>query len=157
MKNTMQKMAFTLGAASMLLAGVTLAADNPSLSRDMVAEWLEGYEKAWETLDADKAAALFAEDATYQDTPYNIPYQGHQGIHEYWTTVTSNHQDVDFSYEVISVSDNTGIAHWRTELTQKDSGAGIVIDGIFVLEFTPDGLCQSLKEWWHVQVNMASE
>lgn len=153
--NAMQRMALVLATASMFVTGTTLAADSPGLTRDALAAWLEGYEEAWETLDADKAAALFAEDATYRDNPYADPYRGRAGVHEYWTAVTSDQQDVDFSYEVLSVSANTGIAHWHSELTQASSGARIVLDGIFVLEFTPEGLCQSLEEWWHIQVTPA--
>jgi uncharacterized protein (TIGR02246 family) len=157
MKNAIRKMAFVPGAASILLSGIALAADSPSLTRDRVAAWLESYEDAWETLDADKAAALFTEDATYRDNPYADPYRGRQGIHEYWTTVTGDQRDVDFSYEVLSVSGDTGIAHWHSEFTQKSSGSGVVLDGIFVLEFTPEGLCRMLKEWWHLQMNPAEE
>lgn len=155
MQNSMQKMVIVVGVAAIFLSGAALAADSQGLTRDQVSAWLKGYEEAWETLDADKAAALFTEDATYREDPYADPHQSRQGIHEYWTTVTSDQQNVDFTYEVLSVSGNTGIAHWHSEFTQKSSGSGIVLDGIFVLEFTPDGLCQSLKEWWHIQVNSA--
>jgi len=157
MKHAIRKLAFVFGAASILLSGIAVAADGPGLTRDKVAAWPEGYEEAWETLDADKAAALFTEGATYRDNPYADPYQGRQGIREYWTTVTRDQRDVDFSYEVLSVSGNTGIAHWHSEFTQKSSGSGVVLDGIFVLEFTPDGLCRTLEEWWHLQVNPAEE
>ena len=157
MRNTLQKTVSILGFTSVFLSGVTLAADTQGVTRDQVAAWLKGYEEAWEMLDADKAAALFTEDATYQDNPYADPHQGRQGIREYWTTVTSDQQDVDFTHEILSVSGNTGIAHWHSEFTQKSSGSGVVLDGIFVLEFTPEGVCQSLKEWWHIQVNPAEE
>ncbi|MFW6093786.1 MAG: nuclear transport factor 2 family protein [Pseudomonadota bacterium] len=121
------------------------------LTRDDVTEWLEGYKAAWETRDADKVVALFTEDATYQELPCAAPLEGRQGIRDYWTEATGGQQDVDFSYQVLSVSGNTGIAHWRTNFTRIPSGSRALVDGIFVLEFTPNGLCESLKEWWHVQ------
>lgn len=149
----MRKFILVTGVASMCLAGSLPAeGDSEPLGREAVEEWLDGYEEAWETLDADKAAALFTADATYQDNPYSDPYRGRHGIHEYWTTVTSDQSDVDFSYEVLSVDGNTGIAHWRSEFTQKSSGSLVVLDGIFVLEFVPEGLCKELREWWHVKV-----
>lgn len=157
MKNALQKTVSIVCVVSIFLSGITLAAESQALTRDQVAAWLEGYGEAWETLDADKVAALFTADATYRENPYADPYQGRQRIHEYWTTVTSDQQDVDFTHGVLAVSGNTGIAHWRSEFTQKSSGSGIVLDGIFVLEFTPEGLCKSLKEWWHIQVNAADE
>lgn len=153
MKRPPQRLPFLLGVTLLLLPGVTPAADRQGVTHDQVAGWLEGYEEAWETLDPDKAAALFTEDATYLENPYADPYQGRQGIREYWATVTSDQQDVDFTYEILAVSGNTGIAHWHSEFTQKSSGSGVILDGVFVLEFTPEGLCRSLKEWWHVQVD----
>ena len=70
MKNVIRKVPVVLGAMSVFLSGSTLASDSPGMTRDEVAAWLEGYEEAWETLDANKAAALFTEDATYRDNPY---------------------------------------------------------------------------------------
>lgn len=156
MKSTMRKLVFVSGIMAVFIAGtMAAAADNHGLTQATVAAWLKGYKEAWETLDADKAAALFTEDATYRDEPYAEPYQGRKGIHDYWATVTGDQKDVHFTYEVLSVSGNIGIAHWHSEFTQKSSGSGIVLDGIFVLEFTPEGLCRNLKEWWHIQVNAA--
>lgn len=153
MKKTLQKSVSAIGLVSIVVSGIALSAGAQALTRDQVTAWLEGYEEAWETRDADKVAALFTEDATYQEDPYAEPFQGREGIHEYWSTVTSDQQDVEFTYEVLSVSGDTGIAHWRSEFTQKSSGAAMVLDGIFVLEFSPDGVCRNLKEWWHIQVN----
>jgi len=125
------------------------AADQHSLTTEKVEAWLEGYKMAWETLDPDKAAELFTSDATYQEDPYSDPFLGQKGIHEYWTRVTSNQRNVDFSFEVLAVSGNTGIAHWHSEFKTVEPETSIILDGIFVLEFSSDRLCQSLKEWWH--------
>lgn len=131
------------------------AADQPGLTSAKVETWLKGYEEAWETLDPDKAAQLFTTNATYKDNPYETPHQGQEAIRQYWATVTADQKDVDFTYAVLSVTDNTGIAYWHSEFSSKSSGAGIVLDGIFVLEFNNNGLCESLKEWWHLKVNPA--
>ena len=131
---------------------MSAVADGSGLTESILDDWLKGYEEAWETLDADRAAALFTQNATYQDDPYSEPYQGREGIHEYWSTVTSDQKDVDFTYKVLAVEDNTGIAQWHSEFKQKSTGSDIILDGIFVLEFSPGSLCQSLREWWHIQV-----
>ncbi len=157
MKNTLQKTISVIGLASIFLSGMALSAGAQALTRDQVGAWLEDYEEAWETRDADKVTALFTDDATYQEEPYADPFEGREGIHEYWTTVTSDQQDVEFTYEILAVSGNTGIAHWRTEFTQKSSGSAVVLDGIFVLTFSAVGLCRNLKEWWHIQVTPPEE
>ena len=144
-------LAMILGVTLLFVAGImpTNAADQQGLAIAKVESWLKGYEEAWETLDADKVAVLFTEDATYQEDPYKDPFQGRDGIHEYWTTVTADQQDVNFTFEVLSVTGNTGIAHWHSEFIQSSTGSTIILDGIFLLEFSQEGLCQSLKEWWH--------
>lgn len=141
------------------LLAVVVSVSNATGSTDLtIAEletWLKGYEQAWETLDPDKAAALFTEDASYRDDPYKEPHRGRDGIRQYWSTVTADQKDVDFTFEVLAVGGSTGIAHWHAEFSSRSSGAGITLDGIFVLEFDADRLCHSLKEWWHLKVDPA--
>jgi ketosteroid isomerase-like protein len=151
-------LAMILVATPLSLSGImqTSAADRQGLTIAKVESWLKGYEEAWETLDADKAAVLFTEDATYQEEPYKDPFQGRKGIHDYWTTVTADQKDVDFTFEVLSVMGNTGTAHWHSEFIQSSSGSTIILDGIFLLEFSQEGLCRSLKEWWHFKAIPAS-
>ncbi len=122
-----------------------------------VARWLDGYENAWENRDADKAASLFTQNATYRDNPHNPPHEGREGIHEYWSNVTSDQRDVDFNYEVLTAYDNTAVATWSATFASASSGATVNLDGIFVLDFNDAGLCSRLREWWHVKVDKASD
>ena len=129
---------------------------NKNLSVSDVASWLDGYKEAWETLDPEKAASLFVEDALYRDEPYAEPHKGREGVRDYWTNVTSDQKDVTFTYEVLAVTDNTGIAHWHSEFSSRSSDAEITLDGIFVLEFSENRLVRNLKEWWHIKVESES-
>ena len=158
MDNISKFLAMILVATSLFVSGIlpTTAADQTRLTIAKVESWLKGYEEAWETLDADKAAMLFTEDATYQEEPYKDPFQGRKGIHEYWATVTADQKDVDFTFEVLLVTGNKSTAHWHSEFIQSSSGSTIILDGIFFLEFSQEGLCQSLKEWWHFKAIPAS-
>ena len=127
------------------------AASEGNLTMEKMDNWLKGYEQAWENLDAEKAGMLFTEDASYQENPYKDPFKGRAEIQNYWSTVTADQSNVDFTYEILSITGNTGIAHWHSEFIQPSTGSTIILDGIFVLEFSTDELCQSLKEWWHFQ------
>ncbi len=111
--------------------------------------WLEGYRQAWETRDPEAAAALFVGDATYYETPFGPPAQGKDGIRKYWAAATGSQRDVSFSYEILSISDARGVARWWAEFTRIPSGVKARLDGIFLLEFDANGLCRSLREWWH--------
>lgn len=112
--------------------------------------WLEGYRGAWETRDPEAAAALFSEDASYYEIPFLPPARGHAAIRGYWANATGNQSDVTFSYEIVSLSGDRGIVRWWAEFTRLSSGARVVLDGVFLLEFDEEGLCRELREWWHI-------
>lgn len=134
--------------------GTTAAED---ITRSEAAAWLEGYKKAWEDRDANKAAALFTEDATYRDNPHNEPYRGRKGIRAYWSEVTADQRDVTFHSKVLTTYDGTAVAHWSAQFTSASSGATVKLDGVFLLDFDDSGLCSRLREWWHVEVEEPGE
>ena len=111
--------------------------------------WLESYGEAWETRDAEAAAALFSADAEYYETPFVAPAVGREGIRSYWANATRNQKDVNFSYEIVSTSGKQGVARWWATFTRCSSGATVSLDGVFLLEFDDEGLCRELREWWH--------
>ena len=114
--------------------------------------WLSGYREAWEKRDAERAARLFTENARYQEMPFDAPKSGRAGIREYWSQVTADQRDVEFKSQTITVSGNTGVAHWSAKFKQASTGMIVELDGVFVLEFDPQtGLCSTLREWWHVR------
>lgn len=137
-------LAFLLAPAAAFAGGLSEAA---------LTAWLDSYKVAWETRDADKAAALFTADATYQDEAFSPPHVGTAGIKEYWSKVTAGQRDVAFQYKVLSVQGNTGIAHWSAQFKVADSNPAttIALDGVFLLEFDATGKCRSLREWWHLK------
>jgi hypothetical protein len=57
--------------------------------------------------------------------------------------------DASFSYRIMSVRRNEGIAHWQSRFRQVDSGDPFELDGILVTIFDDSGLCIDYKEWSH--------
>jgi uncharacterized protein (TIGR02246 family) len=115
--------------------------------------WLKNYEQAWESRDAERAAALFTENARYHEQPFDPPKPGRKGIRDYWTTVTADQRDIDFTFDIIAVNGSTGIARWAASLVSASSGVRVQLDGVFVLTFDASGLCSELREWWHVRTS----
>jgi hypothetical protein len=119
-----------------------------AIDAQALAAWLEAYGKAWESQDPDAAAAIFAPVATYQETPFDEPMRGREAIRQYWTTGSEYQRDVSFGYEILTV--DPAIAHWWVSyLAVKRDDEPTKVDGIFLLEFDEEGLCTSLREWWH--------
>ncbi|MCI0402544.1 MAG: nuclear transport factor 2 family protein [Acidobacteria bacterium] len=112
--------------------------------------WLQAYGRAWESRDPDAAAALFAEDATYHETPFGEPLRGRAKIREYWTGAQ---EEVRFGYELLAVTSNTGIAHWRPSFRMIGSGKRVQLDGIMVITLDGTGRCLMFREWWHKAEN----
>jgi len=125
----------------------------PTLTSSALESWLKNYEQAWELRDADRAAALFTENARYHEMPFDPPKLGRKGIHDYWTTVTADQRDVDFKFGIVAVNGQTGIARWSANLKSASSGVRVELDGVFVLTFEVSGLCSELREWWHVRTS----
>jgi uncharacterized protein (TIGR02246 family) len=126
-------------------------ADEYELSLSAMSEWLDSYGKAWETRNANAAAEIFTEDATYRVTPYEEPHVGKDAVREYWAGVTENQRNVQFEHQALSVKGDTGIAHWSASFDVAPDGTKVGLDGIFVLEFADDGKCRRLREWWHLK------
>lgn len=122
-----------------------------SMTPDSFASWLEAYSRAWESRDAQAAAELFAEDATYQVTPFVQPMRGRPEILEYWTQVARTEEHIRFGYEVLAVTSEKGIARWWASFVRVPPGAKTKLDGIFLISLDGNGRCQSLREWWHKQ------
>jgi len=80
-------------------------------------DWLHSYGLAWESRNPQAAADLYAEDATYQVTPFLEPLRGKPAILDYWTHVAKTQQNIEFGYEILAITPEHGIAHWWLPLS----------------------------------------
>lgn len=114
-----------------------------------VGTWLEAYRRAWEEADADAAAALFDEGATYRSNIFEDPYEGRDGVRRYWTEATSTQEDVRVRMgRPFTDGDRVAAEFWTT---MRSDGADITLPGCLLLRFDEDGLCAALREYWHVE------
>jgi|ERR1700730_538209 len=113
--------------------------------------WLDAYGRAWENRDPRAAAELFAEDGSYQVTPFLEPMRGRPAIFEYWLEVTRTEKEIEFKCEVLAVTSEFGIARWRASFIRTPPGLKTELDGIFLIVLATEGRCSSLQEWWHKQ------
>jgi hypothetical protein len=141
-----------------------------------IREFMEGYKSAWEQRDERKLCRLFADDATYRNTPFAVQ-RGHAEIAKYWQRVKLQ-EDIHLSYEVLAQTPAGGIAHWHvtyqvaseelfriwaastgTNLIARNPGdplPRLALDGILVAEFNAAGRCQACRLWWHSVVVAAA-
>lgn len=101
--------------------------------------------------DPQLSASLFAERAAYYETPFAEPMIGRAAILDYWDKGAQNLKDKEASFEILAVNGNTGIVRWQSKFTVNESGRRLALDCLFVVEFDPEGLCQTFREWWHIR------
>lgn len=111
-----------------------------------VEDWVETYRQAWEESDAEKAAGLFTEDATYRSNIFEEPHVGHAGIIAYWRGVTSTQSDIEVRMGRPIVDGNrVSVEFWTT---MDNEGADVTLPGCLLLDFAEDGRCRRLHEYY---------
>ncbi len=127
-----------------------------SLTLNGFRKWLDMYGKASEDGDPKAAAELFSQNAEYYETPFDDPMIGQDGVYRYWSGSAQALKDVQFSYEILAVKENSGIARWQAKFVSVRSGSHVALDGVLLAEFDEQGKCSIFREWWHRQEINAS-
>jgi hypothetical protein len=84
--------------------------------------WLDAYGHAWENRNPEAAKALFAENGTYQVTPFLKPMCGRKAIFEYWSEVVRTEENIRFGYEILVVNAELNIARWSASFVRVPPG-----------------------------------
>ena len=109
-------------------------------------QWLDAYRRAWIERDAAAAAALFTEDATYAELPYQDAFVGRTAVRDYWARVTATQSAIEMRYgTAITVGNRTAVEWWTT---LENGGVRVTLAGAFILTFDASGLCRTLREYW---------
>lgn len=122
-----------------------------ALTIHQFSRWLEMYSKASQENNPQASADLFALDASYYETPFDEPMLGRDAIYQYWNEGAQTLKDKESSHEILSVSDNLGIARWQAKFTSIQSGKRFALDCVFLVEFDDEGKCRVFREWWHIK------
>jgi len=113
-----------------------------------VQQWVDAYAQAWRDRDADAAAALFTDDSLYRDHPLQEAHRGAEGVHSYWSNVTSTQDrvNVEMGNPVESADGRRAAVEFWVRML--NGGAEVTLIGILFLRFAEDGRCEELRETW---------
>jgi hypothetical protein len=115
-----------------------------------LADWIEGYRRAWAENDVDLVLPLFTEDASYRSSAFREPNLGHEGIRAYWEETAGTQRGVEVRMGEPLVDGNLVAVEWWTTMDDAEDGS-ITLPGCLLLQFAPDGRCFDLREYWNVE------
>jgi hypothetical protein len=113
------------------------------VDRDVVARWLDGYRKAWDSNDPGDIGALFPADGEYRFEPWEEPARGREAIVAAWLDRADAPGDHRFDGEVLAVDGDLAIVQGRTEYDD-----GRRYENLWVIRFAADGTARSFTEWY---------
>lgn len=116
-----------------------------------LSSWLDAYGRAWEERDADAAASLFTDQATYQWGPFEEPLRGREAIRERWASALDAQADVSFGHEPLALGAAAGFARWWVSFAVPVARQRVQLEGIFQVALDDDGRCTEFREWWNAE------
>jgi hypothetical protein len=119
------------------------------MNLEIFKSWLDSYGHAWESRDSQSFEGLFTDNATFHTNPFSEPLHGCSAILGYFSSVIRSQEQIQFEYEVLAATQDTGIAHWWASLVHVFTKTKVKLDGIFVVSLDAENRCRDLKQWWH--------
>ena len=113
--------------------------------RSQVTGWITDYERAWRTPGTALLRDLFTEDASYQQTPYDVPILGLIDIASMWEEEREGPDEVfTMTSEVVAVEGDTAVV--RVQVEYGDPVTQEYLD-LWLIRFDADGRCVLFEEW----------
>ncbi len=114
-------------------------------TREQVASWIDGYERAWRTAGTSGLVELFTEDSSYRAAPYREPYVGLDAIAAMWEREREGpDEQFEMTHDIVAVDGETAVV--RVEVRYAAPSAAEYRD-LWVIRLDPAGRCTAFEEW----------
>ena len=113
--------------------------------RALVSRWLAGYEAAWRSPGTASLADLFTADASYLQSPYEVPVTGLDAIMRMWDAEREGPDEVfTLATDILAVDGPVAVV--RAEVRYGDPLRQEYRD-LRVIRLDDDGRCSWFEEW----------
>ena len=110
--------------------------------------WLEKLINIWSTRNPNGVLDLVAEQFIWHDAPFDKPITTKEDLLREWQSIL-NHGEINVTYEILSIENNIGIAHWHATFTRLPSGGKAELDGIYKVTLDENGKCTEFHQWYN--------
>jgi hypothetical protein len=118
------------------------------MDQQAVANWLDGYVRAWGSYDPKEIGELFSSDAVYAYNPFDDPVRGREAIVASWLEDRDDPGTYEGSYQPLLVAGERAVANGVSRYFAADGSVADEYDNVFVLRFDADGRCAEFREWY---------
>jgi len=122
------------------------------MTRNDFRDWLERYLRPQEKCDPECIWDTFAEDGVYWWGPFNEPRCGIHAIYAHHKNALSHQNDLKYTYQILAVTDQCGIARFHLTLADHVPGEPNEYDGILVVRLNDEQKAVLFEEWYHSRV-----
>ena len=113
--------------------------------RALVSRWLAGYEAAWRSPGTASLADLFTADASYLQSPYELPVIGLDAIARMWDAEREGPDEVfTLATDILAVDGPVAVV--RAEVRYGEPLRQEYRD-LWVIRLDDDGRCSWFEEW----------
>ncbi|MGB3624188.1 MAG: nuclear transport factor 2 family protein [Henriciella sp.] len=119
------------------------------IDQDHFLTWLSRLKVAVEKPDAEDFVALFSDDVTFYDAPFQAPRRGRLALQMAIEEMGRNRSGSTFKTEFIRTDEDAGWAMWANSFTRAGTDDPVRLEGILKASFDEDGLCREFRQWWH--------
>lgn len=114
---------------------------------DRVANWIDGYRKAWLSNDEADIRALFTDDAVYEYRPNDDgALHGVDAIVAGWLKNADGPDDTTWEWEPLAEEGDVATIKGLTVYSSETHRAEY--DNLWVITFAPDGSASHFTEWY---------
>ena len=115
------------------------------MDREVVAEWVDAYERAWRTAGTDRLDEVFSADVVYVPSPWATPVYGLDDLRRFWE---ANRDGPDEPFvltrEIVALEGSTAVVRVAVDYLGADTTQW---RDLWVIEFAEDGRCAAFEEW----------
>jgi hypothetical protein len=110
--------------------------------------WFDGLKRIWETKKPEGIIALCADSFTWYETPFDEPITTREDLLNEWRGILKQ-EAISVQYEVESIYENVGLAHWHAAFTRLPGKEKVELDGIFKVVINTEGKCIEFRQWYN--------
>jgi hypothetical protein len=117
-------------------------------TRAAAARWAETWRRAWEALEVEPIAALYAAGAQLTTQPFRAVDEGREGVAAYVAGAFAEEAEVRawFGRPLVD-GDRVSVEWWAALL---EDGAEVTLAGTSSLQFDADGLVVAQRDTWNM-------